>query len=295
MEGILGSIRSRLSLTAELVAFPHTIFALPFAFMGMLLGAGGLPSTWQIAWITVAMVGARTAAMSFNRIADRSLDAENPRTRSRPLPSGRLGLTWAASLFLFSSVVFVTASWLLSALCLALSPVALAIVLGYSYAKRFTWLTHAYLGLSLAIAPVGAWIAVSGSGILVPALLGLVVILWTSGFDIIYACQDLAFDREHGLGSVPARFGIPAALRISSVLHAGMVIGLLAVALFAGLRSVFLAGIALTAGVLVYEHMIVRPEDLSRVNIAFFTLNGWISVVLLLTCAVDLAVFSAHS
>ena len=289
MEGILGSIRSRLSLTAELVAFPHTIFALPFAFIGMLLGASGWPTARQIIWITVAMVGARTAAMSFNRVADRTFDAENPRTRNRPLPSERLGVSWAIALLVLSCGLFVLASWALSPLCLLLSPVALAIVLGYSYTKRFTWFTHWSLGLSLAIAPIGAWIAVSGPASVVPVLLGLVVLCWTAGFDIIYACLDVTFDRDRGLRSVPARFGIAAALRISSMLHIVMVAGLLGVAYFTGLGAIFLAGVVLTIGVLIYEHSIVRPDDLSRVNLAFFTLNGWISVALFLTTALDLA------
>ena len=287
MEGILGAIRNRLSLTAELVAFPHTIFALPFAFMGMLLGAGGLPGLHDVSWITVAMIGARTAAMSFNRIVDRRFDAGNPRTRSRPLPSGRLGLAWATGILVLSCAVFLLAAWNLDPLCLALSPLALAIVLGYSLTKRFTWLTHGLLGLGLAVAPVGAWIAVSGGMSPVPVLLALAVLLWTAGFDIIYACQDAGFDRQSGLSSIPARFGVAHALRVSSILHAAMIAILGAMAAAAGLGTVFYCGLALTAGVLLYEHRIVRPDDLSRVNLAFFTLNGWISAVLFLATALD--------
>ena len=284
------SIRRRLLLTGELVAFPHTIFALPFAFMGMLLGAGGLPALSQILWITAAMVGARTAAMTFNRIADRRLDAANPRTRGRPLPSGRLALGWATLVLVLSCALFLLAAWALGPVCLALAPLALVIVLGYSYTKRFTWLSHVILGLALAIAPVGAWLAVSGPASIVPALLAAAVLLWTAGFDIIYACQDVGFDRGHGLASLPARFGIRVALRISSAFHLLMVAALVAVGLTARLGIAYFTGLTLAAAFLLYEHRIVRPDDLSRVNIAFFTLNGWISVVLCLATLIDLGV-----
>jgi len=289
MEGLAGSIRRRVSLTAELVAFPHTLFALPFAFMGMLLAVGGWPGLHEVIWISLAMLGARSAAMSFNRIADRRFDAENPRTRSRPLPSGRLGVSWALAVLVASCALFFLSAWSLGPLCMALSPLALAIVLGYSMTKRFTWLTHAWLGLGLAVAPVGAWIAVGGPLSPVPVLLALAVVCWTAGFDIIYACQDVGFDRERGLRSIPARFGVARALAISSLLHLAMVAALMGVALTARLGAVFYAGLAATAGVLLYEHRIVRPDDLSRVNLAFFTLNGWVSVVLFLATALDLA------
>lgn len=289
MEGLLESLRRRLSLTAELVAFPHTVFALPFAFMGMLLGAGGWPASREVLWIIAAMVGARTAAMSFNRIADRRFDADNPRTRMRPLPSGRLGLTWAVMVLAGSSALFLVAAWELNPLCLELSPLALFIVLGYSLTKRFTWLTHLLLGLSLAIAPVGAWIAVRGPLSPVPGLLALAVLCWTAGFDIIYACQDLGFDRERGLNSIPARFGIARALTISSILHWIMIAAMVAMAAAAGLGPVFFGGLVLAAAALLYEHRIVRPDDLSRVNVAFFTLNGWISVILFIATALDLS------
>ena len=285
----LGAIRRRLTLTAELVAFPHTIFALPFAFLGMILGAGGLPTPRQLLWITVAMVGARTAAMAFNRIADRRIDAANPRTMGRPLPSGRMNLGWAARVTALSILVFLWASWMLRPLCLALAPLALAIVLGYSWTKRFTWLSHVALGLALAIAPVGAWIAVMGPPSLAPLLLAVAVVCWTAGFDIIYACQDIAFDRDHALASIPARFGVHNALRVSALLHAIMMLALLGVAAIAGLGIPFLVGLAIAAAVLIREHRIVKPDDLSRVNIAFFTLNGWVSVVIFLAAAVDLS------
>jgi len=290
MGGMLGALRRRLVLTGELVAFPHTLFALPFAFMGMLLGAGGWPTPWQFGWIVAAMVGARTAAMSFNRIADRHIDAENPRTRNRPLPSGRMGLGGAVLVLALSCLLFVGAARALGPLCFALSPVALAIVMGYSYTKRFTSMSHVFLGVSLAIAPVGAWIAVNGPMSIVPVLLALAVVCWTAGFDVIYSCQDVAFDRGRGLRSIPARFGIPAALRISTALHVAMVAALVAVGAAAGRGAAYYAGVAITTAVLAWEHRIVRPDDLSRVNLAFFTLNGWVSAILFLTTLIDISV-----
>jgi len=290
MGGMLGALRRRLVLTGELVAFPHTLFALPFAFMGMLLGAGGWPTAWQFGWIVAAMVGARTAAMSFNRIADRHIDAENPRTRNRPLPSGRMGLGGAVLVLALSCLLFVGAARALSPLCFALSPVALAIVMGYSYTKRFTSMSHVFLGVSLAIAPVGAWIAVNGPMSIVPVLLAVAVVCWTAGFDVIYSCQDVAFDRGRGLRSIPARFGIPAALRISTALHLAMVASLVAVGAAAGRGAAYYAGVAITTAVLAWEHRIVRPDDLSRVNLAFFTLNGWVSAILFLTTLIDISV-----
>ena len=285
----LAAIRQRFTLTAELVAFPHTIFALPFAFLGMILGAGGFPTPRQLILITIAMVGARTAAMAFNRIADRHIDAANPRTRARPLPSGRVDPAWAIAVTALSILLFLWASWMLRPLCLALAPLALVIVLGYSWTKRFTWLSHLALGLALAIAPVGAWIAVSGPASWAPLLLAVAVVCWTAGFDIIYACQDVAFDRGHALRSIPARFGVPTALRISSLLHAIMMLALLGVAWVTGLGWPYLAGLAIAAAVLIHEHRIVKPDDLTRVNVAFFTLNGWVSVIIFLAAAVDLS------
>jgi len=290
MTGALQALRRRLVLTGELVAFPHTLFALPFAFMGMLLGAGGWPTLRQFGWIVAAMVGARTAAMSFNRIADRRIDAANPRTQGRPLPSGRMGVAAASVVLAASCVLFVVAARALGPLPFALSPVALAIVMGYSYTKRFTAASHLFLGLSLAIAPVGAWIAVGGTMSWVPVLLAAAVLCWTAGFDVIYSCQDVEFDRRAGLFSIPARFGVAAALRISTALHVAMVAMLVALGPAAGLGAAYYAGVAVTAGVLTWEHRIVRPDDLSRVNLAFFTLNGWVSAILFLTTAIDISV-----
>jgi 4-hydroxybenzoate polyprenyltransferase len=263
-----------------MIKFSHTLFALPFALLAAVLAARGVPSWETIAKILLAMVGARSAAMAHNRLADKDLDAANPRTASRALPAGRLSPGFVR-LFLAASVaVFLAAAASLNRLTLALSPVALALLFLYSYTKRFTWASHFVLGLCLAIAPVGAWIAVTGAFALPPVLLGLAVLLWTAGFDVIYSLQDEEHDRRAGLFSIPARWGAAAALRISSVLHLGMLLLLVAVWRGTGSGPIFAAGIGLTAAALVYQHAIVRPGDLSRVDAAFFTANGFVSVAL---------------
>ncbi len=279
----------RLRLTAELVAFQHTIFALPFAFMGMLLAAGGWPTGRQVLFITLAMVGARTAAMTFNRIADERFDRLNPRTAARPLPSGRLKRSSAVALLIASCAVFAGSAAALNRLCLLLSPVALAVILTYSLTKRFTALTHLHLGASLGLAPVGAWLGVTGELGAAPLLLGLAVTLWTAGFDIIYACQDVEFDRLAGLHSLPARLGVPSALRFSTALHVLMVVALMSLPLTVPLGWAYSAGVIVVTATLAVEHRLVRPDDLSRVNAAFFTANGWVSVGLLAAVVADLA------
>jgi 4-hydroxybenzoate polyprenyltransferase len=263
-----------------MIKFSHTLFALPFALLAAVLAARGVPSWETIAKILLAMVGARSAAMAHNRLADKDLDAANPRTASRALPAGRLSPGFVR-LFLTASVaVFLAAAASLNPLTLALSPVALALLFLYSYTKRFTWASHFVLGLCLAIAPVGAWIAVTGAFALPPILLGLAVLLWTAGFDVIYSLQDEEHDRRAGLFSIPARWGAATALRISSVLHLGMLLLLVAVWRGTGSGPIFAAGIGVTAAALVYQHAIVRPGDLSRVDAAFFTANGFVSVAL---------------
>jgi 4-hydroxybenzoate polyprenyltransferase len=271
-----------------MVAFKHTIFALPFALMGMMLAAGGLPRFSTIALICLAMVGARTAAMAFNRIVDQRLDRMNPRTAGRPLASGRLSRGWAAGVLGAAIALFVLSAGSLNRLCLYLSPLALVIILSYSLTKRFTPLTHFHLGASLGLAPVAAWIGVTGEIDLPPLILGLAVTLWTAGFDIIYACQDLEFDRQAGLHSLPVRVGVPGALRLSAVLHALMVIALATLPLTTPLNLAYTIGVVAVAVILVIEHRLVRPDDLSRVNAAFFTANGWISVGLFVATLIDL-------
>ncbi len=280
----------RLRLSAELVSFSHTIFALPFAFMGMLMAARGLPPLRTILLITLAMVGARTAAMTFNRLADERFDRLNPRTAGRPLPSGRLNRSWAGGLLALSTVVFVVAAGGLNRTCLYLSLPALAVILSYSLTKRFTPLTHVHLGAALGLAPIGAWIAVTG--VIEPAaiVLGTAVALWTAGFDIIYACQDVVFDRSAGLHSLPARIGIASALKGSAILHVFMVLALISLPLLSDLGPIYVAGALAAAAALVVEHRLVRPGDLSRVNAAFFTANGFVSIGLLAATAADIFV-----
>lgn len=265
-----------------MVKFSHSVFALPFALSGAVLAAIAHGITWrQILWIVVAMVGARNAAMGFNRLADHAIDARNPRTAGRELPRGVLsrGAVWAATLAL--AALFVVAAFQLNRLCGLLSPVALAVVFGYSFTKRLTWASHLVLGLSLAIAPVGGWLAVAGSFALTPWLLALAVLLWVAGFDVIYACQDETFDREEGLQSIPARFGRRGALWSARSFHAGAMVALAAVGIAAALHPVYWAGLALIACILVWEHRLVRLDDLSKVGVAFFNANGIISVTYL--------------
>jgi len=261
---------------------------LPFAFLGALFAANGLPSPSQAGWILLAMIGARSAAMAFNRLVDLPFDARNPRTAARALPRGEVSRSYVATFVIVSSGIFVLAAAMLNPLALRLSPVALAIILLYSFLKRFTWATHFFLGLSLACAPVGAWIAIRGSVSGIPLVLGLAVVLWVAGFDIVYSCQDLAFDRKEPLYSMPKRFGIPCALWISGFLHACMVILLSLLFLRMRLGILSLAGLGLVTLLLAYEHSLVRPSDMSRVNAAFFTVNGWISVLLLVSTGADI-------
>ncbi len=262
----------------RMIRFSHTVFALPFAFTSAALAAqrGGIRAG-QALWIVVAMVGARSAAMGFNRLADHAIDARNPRTAGRELPKGVLsrGEVWV--FVLGSAAALVLAAGMLNPLCLALSPVALVIVFGYSYTKRFTALSHLVLGLALAVAPVGAWLAIRGSFHPVPIVLALAVLAWVAGFDTIYACQDAELDRQQGLFSLPARLGVPGALRVARGLHALSAALLTSLYWLAPLHPLYLAGAAAVAGLLVYEHSLVRATDLSRVMQAF-NLNGWVSL-----------------
>ncbi|NLC57887.1 MAG: UbiA family prenyltransferase [Armatimonadetes bacterium] len=276
-----------LAIILEMIKFEHTVFALPFALMSAFVAAGGVPEGRTLLWIVVAMVGARSSAMSFNRLVDLRFDRLNPRTRSRALPAGLLTTLQVWVFCLASAALLVVAAAMLNPLALKLSPVALAVIWGYSYTKRFTALAHLVLGFSLGIAPVGAWIAIRGRIELVPLLLCAVVTLWTAGFDLIYACQDTAFDRQIGLHSVPARFGERAALILSVLLHVGVAALLLLLHSVAGLGPVYLAGAGLAILLLAYEHLLVRPGDRSRVNAAFFTTNGFVSLGLMLFTILD--------
>ncbi|MEE9217941.1 MAG: UbiA-like polyprenyltransferase [Acidobacteriota bacterium] len=281
----------RLRILLEFVKFEHTLFALPFAFLGAALAASGWPG-WRVAgWVTLAMVGARSAAMAFNRIADRRYDSLNPRTQNRPLISGSLNLPFAWLFLAAAAALFVFSASMLNRLAFLLSWPALAIVLGYSLTKRFTAASHVVLGLALGIAPVGGWVAVRGTIDPAPVLLALAVLCWTAGFDIIYACLDVAFDQRVGLHSLPRRLGIGRALQVSSGLHAAMVVLLAVVGMLCERQAIFAAGLALVALVLWIEHRLVRPDDLSRINAAFFTANGWLSVGFFLLAALDLAIY----
>jgi 4-hydroxybenzoate polyprenyltransferase len=263
-----------------MIKFSHTLFALPFALLAAFLAAEGWPRAATLGKILLAMIGARSAAMAHNRLADRRLDAANPRTASRALPAGALSVGFVRVFLVCSVALFLAAAASLNRLTLLLAPVALALLLTYSYTKRFTSLSHLVLGLCLGIAPVGAWIAVRGTIDPLPVLLGLAVLFWTAGFDVIYSLQDETHDRAAGLRSIPARFGARAALWISAAFHLAMVVLLLAVWRLSGGGAIFLAGIAATVAALVYQHAIVRPGDLSRVDAAFFTANGFVSVTL---------------
>lgn len=272
----------------EMIKFQHALFALPFAFTGMLCAAGGWPGARTILLITACMVTARTAAMTWNRIADRRFDALNPRTSDRALAAGRVSPTGAWTLLLISALLFLLAAAALNRATLILAPVALFVTLGYSWTKRFTWATHFVLGLALAIAPIGAWLAVRGSLSGAVLLLGLAVLLWTSGFDLLYSCQDADFDREQGLHSLPARFGVPTALRTSRALHAGAFLALLAFGWAAELGPASFASITAAGLVMAWSHSLVRAGDLSRVGLAFFQANVTVSVLVLLGTALDL-------
>jgi 4-hydroxybenzoate polyprenyltransferase len=266
-----------------MIKFEHTLFALPFAFLGAVLAAQGLPTLSQILWITVAMVGARSAAMSFNRIADRDIDAENPRTADREIPAGKLSVGFAWTFMIVSCLVFLLAAFMLNRLTLMLSPVALISVLGYSYAKRFTSFAHLLLGWALSIAPTGAWIAVRGTlDSEIPILLSLFVLMWTAGFDVLYACQDAEYDKEKGLRSIPARFGIKGALMIARLFHFQAFLVLLFLYFMSELGWLALAGVIGAGSLMFYQHTLVKAHDLSRLNAAFFTANAVVSIIVFL-------------
>jgi 4-hydroxybenzoate polyprenyltransferase len=277
-----------LRLTLEMIKWEHSIFALPFALCGAMLAAGGFPNLHQLVWIIVAMVAARSAAMAFNRLADASLDAANPRTRTRALPAGHLTATFVTTFVLVSSIVFVLASAQLNRLTLWLSPVALAILLLYSYTKRFTRWSHLVLGLALGIAPAAAWIAVRGSLDWRILLLTGAVMFWVGGFDVLYACQDYEFDCQAGLHSVPRFLGISRALWVARGFHLIMLVLLVALLAVFGLGKIALAGVVVVAALLAYEHSLVSSDDLSKLNAAFFTMNGVISVLFFVFVAGDL-------
>ncbi len=280
MPALLHNVRT----TLEMIKIEHTLFALPFAFLGAVLAANGLPSARQIVWITAAMVGARSTAMAFNRIADREYDARNPRTSNRALPAGLLSVGFVWAFTLVSASLFLIAAAMLNRLTLWLAPVALASLVLYSFSKRWTLLSHLLLGWCLSIAPTGAWIAVRGAlDSPVPLLLSLVVMLWTAGFDVLYACQDYEFDVQAGLHSIPKQFGIARALLIARGLHIGAFAALVALYWITHLGIFAFIGVVATAALLFYQHRLVRSDDLSKLNAAFFTTNAFVSLILFVT------------
>jgi 4-hydroxybenzoate polyprenyltransferase len=275
----------RLGVVLEMIKFEHTIFALPFAFMGLVLAGRGLPGPRVALWVLAAMVGARSAAMAFNRLVDAAIDARNPRTATRALPRGLVSRGFVAAFTAASAALFFLACAQLNRTCLLLSPLALALVLGYSYTKRFTWASHLVLGAALGLAPVGGWLAARESLAAAPLLLGAGVLLWVGGFDILYSLLDLDFDRREGLSSLPGRLGPGRALWLARLAHAASAALFAAVGVAAGLGAAYFAGAALVALFLATQHLLVSPQDLSRLNMSFFTLNGAVSVVLLAAAA----------
>jgi 4-hydroxybenzoate polyprenyltransferase len=273
----VGAIRHFL----DAIKFEHTVFALPFAYVAMVLAAGGWPGWRIVLWVTVAMAGARTLAMSVNRLVDRWTDARNPRTRSRHLPAGLLRPGTMLAAAVASGALLMLSAWMLNPLCLQLAPLAVAFLIGYSYTKRFTWLSHWILGFTDGIAAAGGWIAVRERFDLPVFFLWFALTVWIAGFDLIYACQDVDFDRAEGLHSVPARFGVGAALRLARLCHVLTVVAFVALGWWMGLGWLYWAGVVAVAGLLVYEHSLVSPGDLSRLDVAFCNVNGYIAVILL--------------
>ena len=281
---------TRLTTYLSFVRFSHSVFALPFALTGALLAWRDHPFSWaQTAWIIVCMVSARSAAMGFNRLVDARHDALNPRTAMRELPRGAMKTSEAAVFVFVASVVFVYSAARLNPLCLWLSPIALIAVFWYSLAKRFTAYTQFFLGLAMAMAPVGGWLAAGGGAGIEPWLLGLAIGLWVGGFDVLYACQDVAFDRGYGLRSIPTRFGVPASIRISRVMHVGAVLAMTALWRVATLTTLYLGGVAIVAILLVYEQSLVSDDDLSQVKKAF-DLNGYVGIIYFASTALSLYV-----
>ncbi|CCO06957.1 UbiA-like polyprenyltransferase [Desulforamulus hydrothermalis] len=279
---------SKLKIFLQMIKFEHTVFALPFAYIGALLTEQRIPAPHHIIWITLAMVGARTAAMSFNRLVDRRIDAKNPRTAGRALPRGLLGVTEVWIYILLSFGLLAVSAYNLSPLAFKLFPVAVFALSFYSYTKRFTWTCHFWCGIALGLAPLGAWVAITDSFHPAPILLGIGVLLWVAGFDIIYACDDYDFDRREGIFSIPARFGIKNALRISTIVHVLAPLCFLAVGLLLNLGLFYFMGVVIACGLLAYQHILVTPEDLSRTGVAFFQLNGTLSVMMFICTVADI-------
>ena len=278
----------KLAHLAEAIKFEHTVFALPFAYIAMVLAAHGWPGAWTVLWVTAAMVGGRTCAMATNRVVDRVIDARNPRTAGRHLPRGILGAGEMKLLAAAGAVLMFVAAAMLNTLCLMLSPLALLFLIGYSYTKRFTWSSHWILGFTDGIAAAGGWIAVTGRFDAPALVLWFALTVWIAGFDLIYACQDVEFDRANGLHSIPARFGIPAALWVARINHLLTAAALALLGVLTALGAFFWIGWLIVVGLLIYEHSLVSPRDLSKLDMAFFNVNGYIAVVVLVAVVASL-------
>lgn len=284
----------KIAIFLEMIKIEHTLFALPFAFMGAVLGSvvvtGSLPSWPQVGWILLAMVGARSAAFGFNRMIDRVIDGKNPRTAGRAIPAGLLKSSEVIVFIIVSLLLLFWASFKLSPLAFKLFPLAFFMLVFYSYTKRFTWLCHIVLGLTIGLAPLGAWVAVTGQIDWISIVLYLTIAFWTAGFDVIYACQDVDFDQREGVYSIPARFGVAGALNIARAFHVMTAVGFIALFFIADLSWWYLAGMLISYIILFYEHYIVSPKDLSRLQTAFFTMNGALSIVVFVFTLIDLVV-----
>lgn len=283
----MSSVAGKIVLYLRMIKFPHSIFALPFAFTGAVIAAEGIPSIREIVWITIAMVGARSGAMGLNRVIDRKIDRENPRTKNRELPKGEIRLSEAILFTGVSIAIFIFAAYMLNPLCLKLSPIALAVLFIYSYTKRFTWTTHFVLGLALSAAPLGAWIAVRGTFDAEIVPMGIAVIFWLAGFDTLYALQDIEFDKSHGLYSIPKRFGIKNALILAKLFHLMTFIMLLATGVLFKMGIFYWLGMMIVAGLFIYEHSLVKESDLNKLDIAFFNMNGYISITVFIFTLMD--------
>ncbi len=287
-------VLNKIKIILEMIKFEHTVFALPFAYMGAVLGSFVHRGTWplweEIGWITLAMVGARSAAMALNRLIDRYIDAANPRTNNRAIPAKLVSVKEVLWFIIISFSVLFFAAFQLNMLAVKLLPLAVFILVIYSYTKRFTWLCHVVLGIAIGLAPLGAWVAVTGQIDLYGLLLFATVALWTAGFDVIYACQDIEFDRKHGLYSIPSRFGLAKALKIARLFHLVTIIGFVTLFFLVDMQIWFAVGVIVAAALLFYEHQLVSPDDLSKLNTAFFTMNGVLSVVVFVFTLIDLVI-----
>ncbi|MBA4495603.1 UbiA-like polyprenyltransferase [Paenactinomyces guangxiensis] len=285
------NVLKKLQIILEMIKFEHTIFALPFAYLGAVLGSlevnGHLPSWGQIGWITLAMVGARSAAMALNRLIDRHIDAKNPRTKNRAIPAGLVSVPFVWGFVVVSFALLYLAASQLNDLAVKLMPIAVFFLVLYSYTKRFTWTCHLILGIATGLGPLGGWVGTTGQVDLTAILLFVTVALWIGGFDVIYACQDVNFDKKEGLYSIPVRFGIRNALIISSLMHLGTAAGLISLLLLTQLQLWFGIGVFIALAILIYEHLIISADDLSRLNTAFFTMNGVLSVIVFVFTMAD--------